>query len=228
MAKFKPSGLTDEEKAANVAAGLTPTGKVRTKRGPRKPSLNRKGVNKVPDLPEGDYRNLGFNFTPVRKNAFLDVIREKGSTSIACRVVRVRPNTVSDHRKKDHAFRDAMDEAFRQHAARLVEEAYRRGVEGVQRPVYGTQGPGQGSGVVGWMTEYSDRLLLELLRKYDPDFRPAAAKVEANNTAVAAAPEGGLGVDKLLPESRADLKRILERELGRRKDNDNGVVPASD
>lgn len=209
MAKRKK--LTDAEKRRNVANGLTPTGRIPQKR------LSRKGVDKAPDYPRGDYRCLGTNFTPARKNAFLDIIREEGLTAIACREIGVSPNTVSRHRSEDPLFRDAMDEAFRQHAAIYVKEMRRRGVEGVSKPIYGSQGPGAGSGVVGWVTEYSDRLLLELARKYDPELR-SAPKVEVNNT-VNTAPKGeGLRVEDLSPESRADLKRILERELERKGD----------
>jgi len=207
----KRSNLTDAQKARNVANGLTPTGRVRQKR------LSRKGMDKLPDYPPGDYRSLGVNFTPARKNAFLDIIREKGLTSAACAEIGLSPCTVSRHRSEDPQFRDAMDEAFRQHGASLIREAHRRGVEGVSKPIYGSQGPGQGSGVVGWVQEYSDRLLLELLRKYDPDFRPATAKVEV--TTNVSAPKGdsnGLSLEDLSPESQEDLLRIIEREKSRR------------
>jgi hypothetical protein len=191
--------LTAEEKARNVANGLTPTGRVRVKQ---------------LSYPQGDYRCTGNNFTPARKNAFLDVIRRAGSSSVACAEIGVSPGTVSRHRTEDHIFRDAMDEAFRQHGAALVQEAHRRAVSGVQKPVYGSQGPGAGSGIVGWITEYSDRLLLELLRKYDQDFRSAPARVEVT-THVGESP--ALNLEELCQESRADLKRILERELERRE-----------
>lgn len=213
MAKFKKSKLTEAEKARNVANGLTPTGRLRRK------NLSRKGRDNAPDYPKGDYRCLGTAFTPARKNAFLDIIREEGNTAIAFREVGVSPNTVSEHRSKDHQFRDAMDEAFRQHAAIYLKEAKRRGVDGVQKPVYGSTGPGGGSGVIGWVTEYSDRLLVEMMRKYDPECRQSASKVEVTSKVEVAA-QPTLDLEKLSPESRADLKRILERELER-----HGKVP---
>jgi hypothetical protein len=210
--RFKKSPLTDAQKAANVAMGLTPTGRIPIKR------ASRKGVDRLPDYPKGDYRCTGYDFTPARKNAFLEVIKREGLTSVACVEIGVHPNTVSRHRTDDHVFRDAMDEAFRQHGASLVQETHRRAVAGVTKPVYGSQGPGAGSGVVGFVTEFSDRLLLALLKKYDPDFKTVPAKVEVT-TNINGGPKGdvGLKLEDLSPESRADLKRILERELERRE-----------
>jgi len=218
MAKFKRSKLTDAEKARNVANGLTPTGRLKTTR----PS--RKGIDRQPDFPKGDYRCTGNNFTPARKNAFLDVIRREGLNPVACAEIGVSPSTVSRHRTEDPVFRDAMDEAFRQHGAALVQEAHRRAVVGVSKAVYGSQGPGAGQGVIGFVTEYSDRLLLELLKKYDPDFRTAPAKVEVTTNVSTPKGDVGLKLEELSPESRADLKRILERELERR----DGGAPEAD
>lgn len=207
---YRKSTLTDAQKAANVAMGLTPTGRIPIKR----PS--RKGVDRQPDYPKGDYRCTGYDFTPARKNAFLEVIKREGLTSVACVEIGVHPNTVSRHRTDDHVFRDAMDEAFRQHGAALVQEAHRRAVAGVTKPVYGSQGPGAGSGVVGFVTEYSDRLLLELLKKYDPDFKAPSAQVQVTTNVTGPQGDVGLKLEDLSAESRADLKRILERELERR------------
>lgn len=210
MARFKKSTLSEEAKRRNVAAGLTPTGRVKVKR------LSTKGIDKQPEFPQEDYRCTGFNFTPARKNAFLEVIRKQGNRAEACREIGIAQATVSRHRTEDPAFRDAMDEAFRQHATIYINEMRRRGVEGVQKAVYGSQGPGAGSGVIGWVTEYSDRLLLELAKKYDPDFRPTLrteSKVHVTQT------NESLGLENLSPESQEDLRRILEREALREPDD---------
>ena len=59
----------------------------------------------------------------------------------------------------------------------LEDEAFKRAVEGVQKPVY------QGGELVGYITEYSDSLLLKLLQANAPEkYREgAAANININN-----------------------------------------------
>lgn len=200
----KKSKLTDAEKAANVAAGLTPTGKI--------PVSRAKGADAAPKFPEGDYRALGTNFTPKRKNRFITVLRETGEPALAAADVRVNLRTAQDHRHKDDLFRDAWDEALRQHAGIYAKEMKRRGVEGWDEPVFGSQGKDAGTGIVGWVRKYSDRLLIEQARKHDPGYTQTQKVEQTVKTEGGAA---GLNLDSLSPESRADLRRILERELAR-------------
>lgn len=215
MAK-KPK-LTQAEKAANVAAGLTPTGKI-PKRGPNAPST-KNGTNTPAVYPPGDYRCMGTGFTPKRKNEYLRVLKETGERAFARASVGVSERAVTRHRSEDPVFREAEDEARRQHAAIYGLEMIRRGVTGIQKPVYGhTGGQGGGTGVVGWVTEYSDRLLMEQARRHEGEYTPKT-KVETTNISSPA-----LGLGDLSPESQDDLRRILERELAKAPPKD---VPAS-
>lgn len=200
---MKPK-LTPEEKAANVAAGLTPTGKI--------PTPRTRGEDKPPKFPEGDYRCTGNAFTATRKNRFCAVLKATGEKALAAAEVGVHLKTAERHRHQDELFREAWDEALRQHAAVYAKEMYRRGVEGWDEPVFGSAGgKDAGTTIVGWVRKYSDRLLLEQARKHDPGYTPTQrieSRVEAVNSP-------GLDLSKLSPESQDQLREILERELQR-------------
>lgn len=214
--------LTEAEKAANVAAGLTPSGMMPTKREkPKKPVAQKQitSASAAPvgrtapnggggDFPLGDYRCRRTRFGATRKNRWLKLLAECGEESLASAEVGVSPWTVRDHIKSDPLFREARDEAFRQHASLYSKEMKRRGLEGYSEPVFGSQGPGAGTGVVGYVTRYSDRLLLEQARRFNKEYTPTS-KVEQSTT-LKGSPT--LGLDRLTPESREDLRRILERE----------------
>lgn len=223
MAK-KPK-LTDAEKAANVRAGLTPTGKIPRGRGPGVPQANvpnrKNGLDKPPKFAPGDYRCLGFGFTPERKNKYLAALAKHGETVLARIEVGISKRTEERHRAEDAVFRDAMDEALRQYGATLSKEIHRRGVEGVQEPVYGNVGgQGGGTGVIGFVTRYSDRLLLTQAQRFESAYTPKQ-KVEHSG----AVKSEGLGLEQLSPESQDDLRRILERELERRGTNGTPTEP---
>lgn len=223
MAK-KPK-LTDAEKAANVARGLTPNGKIPRGRGPGVPQANvpnrKNGVDKAPEFPIGDYRCTGYNFTPARKNKYLEELAKTGERVLARIAVGVSKRTEERHRSEDPAFRDAMDEALCQYGSVISKEIHRRGIEGVQEPVYGNiGGQGGGTGVVGWVTRYSDRLLLTQAQRFEPGYTPKQ-KVEHSGSVKSE----GLGLEHLSPESQDDLRRILERELERRGPNGTPTEP---
>lgn len=205
--------VSDADKAANVARGLTPTGKI-PMRGKNAPNM-KNGKNKPDVFPEGDYRSLGAAFTAERKNRYLDKLRETGERSLARAAVCVSKGTVQRHRSEDPIFRAAEDEARVQHAAVYSQEMFRRGVTGIQKPVYGSQGPQMGVGVVGWVTEYSDRLLMEQARRFEAEYTPKT-KVETTSISSTA-----LGLSDLSPESQDDLRRILERELAKTPPKDD-------
>jgi hypothetical protein len=194
--------LTKAERDANVKAGLTPTGKI--------PTPRTRGEDKPPKFPAGDYRCSGNAFTATRKNRFCTVLRETGEKALAAADVGVHIKTAERHRHEDQLFREAWDEALRQHAAVYAKEMYRRGVEGWDEPVFGSQGKDAGVGVVGWVRKYSDRLLIEQARKHDPGYTPTQRieqKVEHSGP--------GLALGNLSPESQDQLREILERELSR-------------
>ena len=70
-------------------------------------------------------------------------------------------------RYPDYARR--FEDAAEQAADHLEAEMLRRGVDGLDEPVYGPMGPGQGHGIIGTRKVYSDRLLELALRARRPD-----------------------------------------------------------
>jgi len=94
---------------------------------------------------------------------FLEALAELGVVSYACKAARVSRSTVYERREKDAVFRAAWDEAAEIAADMLEQEAHRRAVEGTARPVY------QGGKLVGAERQYSDTLLMFLLKARRPE-----------------------------------------------------------
>ncbi len=79
---------------------------------------------------------LGQAFTDDRKAEFLDIVRETGRRTLAIVKVGVHRETVRKHLKSDEKFAMAFEEAMAYFRESLVAEAVRRGVKGVDEPVY--------------------------------------------------------------------------------------------
>lgn len=94
---------------------------------------------------------------------FIAGLESNGIVSTACRVAGIGRSTAYDARRKDQAFADAWDEAIELAIGVAEGEAYRRAVHGVVKPVY------QGGVKVGEITEYSDTLLIFILRALKPE-----------------------------------------------------------
>lgn len=101
--------------------------------------------------------------TQHKKNAFLAAYAELGTITHAAERVNVERRTVYRWRDKDPTFAAALETASEVAAERLEQEARRRAVEGVEKPVY------QGGKLVGSVREYSDTLLIFLLKGAMPD-----------------------------------------------------------
>ncbi len=161
--------------------------------------------------------------TTARKEAFLCALARHG---VAARAARESSpgsktgalQTFKDERQRDAAFDDAWAEAVESAHADLLHELIRRAKDGTDEIVYGPSGQ-----PIGNRKRYSDRLLLEAVRARFPEFTPRQ-QVEQNTT-VTKKPDLSC-LEKLTPESRNELKRILERELARDTDDlprDGGV-----
>jgi hypothetical protein len=85
-----------------------------------------------------------------------------GNVTVACAQAEVGKTQVYEWRKDDIEFRFAWDDAIESAADLLEAEAFRRGVQGTRRPVY------QGGVLVGHVQEYSDTLLIFLLKAARP------------------------------------------------------------
>lgn len=101
--------------------------------------------------------------TPNRKALFLSALRESGNATHAARVAELDRRTAFRIRKRDPEFAKAWEDALDVAADGLEAEARRRAVEGVERPVFGRSGP------IGTVRDYSDLLLIFLLKGARPE-----------------------------------------------------------
>lgn len=155
--------------------------------------------------------------TAKRKAIFLTELAKHGVLARAARVAS--PNSMTgacatfrEEGKRDPEFAKQIAEAREQADGDLLVEMHRRAVEGTSEPIFGPNGQ-----QIGSKRRYSDRLLLEKIKsRFPADF--AQRSVSEVNATVQARVEP-MGLDKLSPESRADLRRILERELARDTDD---------
>jgi hypothetical protein len=100
---------------------------------------------------------------------FLGCVAETANIKAACKLVKVGRRTVYHRKKADPVFAQDLAEALEDAADRLEREAWRRAVEGVERPVFGSGGKGVGTVEVGTVREYSDTLLIFLLKAHRPE-----------------------------------------------------------
>ena len=98
-----------------------------------------------------------------KKRAFLAAYAECGTVTRAAEIAGIDRQTYYDWSKSDPEFVKAAEAAYDMAGERLEQEARRRAVEGVQKPVWYQ---GRECGVV---TEYSDTLLIFLLKGAKPD-----------------------------------------------------------
>lgn len=94
--------------------------------------------------------------------------------------------------------------------AEVESEIHRRSVEGVDEPVYGTNGV-----QLGTRKRYSDKLLALRAQSMMPERYALRTVAQVEQTTTIIKPRPSLGLDQLSPESRRQLREILERELPR-------------
>lgn len=98
-----------------------------------------------------------------RKRAWLEAFEEGGTVVAACKASDVPRSTAYQWRSKDEAFLLAWHDIEEATTERMEREAYRRGVEGVDRAVYHM------GKVIGAERQYSDTLLIFMLKARKPD-----------------------------------------------------------
>lgn len=94
---------------------------------------------------------------------FLEALAATCNVSKACRLSRVARNSVYDWRDHDPVFAAQWAEALDRGGEVLEDEAVRRAKDGLRKPVY------QGGKLVGHVREYSDTLLIFLLKGAKPN-----------------------------------------------------------
>lgn len=110
--------------------------------------------------------------TAAHKAAFLVEFAKRGIVTTAARSIDVDRATVYRWYESDPAFALAFDDAKEQATDAMENEARRRAVDGVDKPVF------QGGELVGYIREYSDTLLTKMLAANRPEKYRERASVE--------------------------------------------------
>lgn len=107
-------------------------------------------------------RQLKVGTTEEVKATFLRTLARYGNVSRACTAAKINRDTAYAWRKLDRAFSLAWDRALEDAVEVLEQEAWRRAVKGVDRPVFheGAQ--------IGTVKVYSDKLIEFLLKGAAP------------------------------------------------------------
>lgn len=130
--------------------------------------------------------------------AFLKALEAVHLVTEACKSAGGRRSTAYDRRSKDAKFASAYADVEERSTELLEREAYRRAAVGVDKPVF------QGGEQVGSIREYSDTLLIFLLKARRPDVYREHHQVE-----LAGRDGGPVEIDG----PGRDLKKLSERQL---------------
>lgn len=98
-----------------------------------------------------------------KKEKFIEALRNTGNISKAAKLTKVDRKTVYNWKESDAEFAKKWEVALNEASDLLEDEAKRRAYEGVKKPVY------QGGKRVGYVQEYSDTLLIFLLKGAKPE-----------------------------------------------------------
>jgi predicted DNA-binding protein YlxM (UPF0122 family) len=137
-----------------------------------------------------------------KQRDFLESLIEFISITRAAKKARVGRQTIYDWLKADRDFKQAFENACEIATAKLEDEAIRRAYEGTLKPVY------QGGAKVGTIREYSDTLLIVLLKARAP---------EKYKERFAGELSGQGGKDLFTNKSDEELKQLLAETLEKLK-----------
>jgi hypothetical protein len=136
-----------------------------------------------------------------KKAAFLSAFAELGTVTHAAIAAGIERTTHYRWVKEDDAYAKGFVEAEGKAIDSLEREARRRAIEGTEKPIY------QGGQMVGTVREYSDTLLIFLMKGANPSrYRERIdLTVDVRRTAEQFATAHGLDVDEVM----AEAERIL-------------------
>lgn len=97
----------------------------------------------------------------------LELVNNFGHVGLACREAKINPDTAYAHRKKDKEFKRLWKRAKRMVINNLEKAGIQRATVGVRKPVY------QQGHLVGHVQEYSDSLVIPLLKAHKKKYRQA-------------------------------------------------------
>jgi hypothetical protein len=142
--------------------------------------------------------------TAAAKQRFIDALASSGVVLAAVRAAGVARSVVYEWRAADEAFRSAWLEALDDSSDLLEAEAVRRAARGTPRPVFyrGEQ--------VGSITEYSDALLMFLLKARRPEtYREQATVRHEGRVSAVVSETSGVPVERT-PDELAAIVAALE------------------
>jgi hypothetical protein len=120
-------------------------------------------------------------FTPKKREAFLQYLRMSGNVSYSASMCGIKRRTAYLHREADKEFKKEWDDAYNAGIDALEQEARRRAFSGTKRSTVRYAKDGSKS-VTTW-TEYSDNLLMFLLKGARPEkYREAPVKFNIDLT----------------------------------------------
>lgn len=108
-----------------------------------------------------------------RQKAFLAAFAELGVIKPACVAAKISREALNLWRREDREFEEKFMQARQDFADSIVGEAVRRARDGVEEDVYNKDGE-----LVGTRRRYSDRLMLAMLAKVDPEGFRTNTRVE--------------------------------------------------
>jgi hypothetical protein len=155
-----------------------------------------------------------------KKKIFLERYRISGNVSDAARVAGISRQTFYEWRERDKKFAELATVAEQEALDLMEHEAWRRAVSGVKKPVY------QSGKKVGVVREYSDVLLIFLLKARDPE-KYREIRVQHEHAGKGGGPirhqvDGVDFVDlsRLSDEELAQLEELVEKAAGSGGDQD--------
>jgi len=129
--------------------------------------------------------------TPKTRAKFLTALRETCNVTVACKIAGVARNPIYEWRAEDESFAGDWLKALEEASDLLEDEAVRRAKDGVKKPVF------QGGELVGYVQEYSDTLLIFLLKGSKPQKYGDSQKIQHS---------GRLTLEELVSGERSDKR----------------------
>lgn len=146
-------------------------------------------------------RKPDVEFTPERKQLYLDHVRTNGTLFIGAELAGVSSTTVQNHREKDPEFKRLEREAKEAHTDMCVAEAQRRAIQGVKRAVIGGKDKDR---IILYEQEYSDGLLQTILRSKRGEFGNQGSEAAAGGGPAGSGTGGGVLIVPQAPHSVTD------------------------
>lgn len=142
-----------------------------------------------------------------RWNKFLNVLEKVGIIAEACRQSKISTSVYYSRYNKSEKFRRLVDEAMMNSTQILRDEAMKRAVYGVEKPIWY-------KGVrVGTDKVYSDSLLLALLKSRDPSFKEEVKNININSTVIDPTPTDNFeSMRKLLSQDYPEAEVTYDEE----------------